>query len=241
MYRNSTAAQFTAGTKIHLPVYILLHEWYNCTVFMTPKSGDTPVIPAARFICSAPHFKDMPAPENAEFCLLGRSNVGKSSFINHIFSDRNLARVSKTPGKTICANFFSVGSSMTWVDLPGYGYAKRAGAENRRITGLIRDYCANRTSLMGCIWLLDIRHPGMDADLRAGEWLSSLNRPIFTVLTKADKFGREQANAQARAFAAILGSGTPLVFSIHSPGSRERFWSAFARWANDLGMAGMHA
>jgi GTP-binding protein len=189
-------------------------------------------IPRARFLYSVNDLKSMPENDLPEYCILGRSNVGKSSFLNHLFADRNLARVSKTPGKTILANFFQVGESMRWVDLPGYGYTRRAGDENDRITSLIHDYCTQRTVLRGIIWLLDIRHPGLDADMQAREWLSDGGMPVLPVLTKSDKMSRSQAMQQVRIFEKQFSFQKPDLFSILTQECREIFWNDFLSWSS---------
>src|SRR5271157_4938670 len=122
------------------------------------SSGSTP---RAVYKGSFARFRDLPAAQGPEYCVLGRSNVGKSSFMNRIFGEKSIAKISKRPGKTVCANLFLVDNGLTFVDLPGYGYAKIGEDENRRIGRLIREYCEGRELLRGILWLLDIRHVGL--------------------------------------------------------------------------------
>jgi GTP-binding protein len=201
---------------------------------MTEKK--TVVQPRAEFLFSAAQYKEIPKSDKSEFCILGRSNVGKSSFINHVFANNRLARVSRTPGKTTLANFFSVNDGSVWVDLPGYGHAQRARTEQMRWSRLIAEYCENRENLRGVIWLCDSRHPGLEIDKEAFAWFGELGLPVLTVLTKADKLtGQEQARA-AMAFVALLPADpAPMLFSNAGERSRGVFWDHFHSWAACLG------
>lgn len=202
---------------------------------MNTKHKTENQIPRAAYTGSFGSYQDLPAVKGLEFCVLGRSNVGKSSFINRVFGDNALAKVSKKPGKTVCANIYQLDNGMRFVDLPGYGYAKTAVTESMRIVRLIREYCEQRTGLTGVIWLLDIRHVGTDADNDAFNWLRALNRPILPVLTKADKLGRSEQNRQCGEFSRHFTFAVPpLPFSAERGESRERFWTAFKSWAGTL-------
>lgn len=187
--------------------------------------------PQPAFICSAASPKDFPELTGEEYAVLGRSNVGKSSFISHVLERHGLARVSRKPGKTSLANFFRIDASMIWVDLPGYGYAKTSGSEKIRWGRLIRSYCEQRRNLAGILWLIDIRHPGVRADCEARKWIEQLRIPVFPVLTKSDKVSRQQAARLSRkAVTALRLEDTPLPYSTLQHASRERFWNAFETW-----------
>ncbi len=189
--------------------------------------------PNAVFVKSASGVAGFPEGSLPEFCLLGRSNVGKSSFINHAFGRKNLAKVSKTPGKTALANFFSVENTMTWVDLPGYGYARKSHDENRRLGNLIDEYCRQRTNLNGAILLLDIRHPGLDHDYAAVEWLSENKIPFLPVLTKVDKLSKNIGAKHARLYKRMLAEPPFIVtYSTREIRYRELFWKIFSDWAS---------
>jgi GTP-binding protein len=203
-------------------------QWYNSSL----KRAD---IMNARFMYSAAHYKQVLAAQGDEFCLMGRSNVGKSSFINHVFGNRDLARVSKKPGKTTLANFFEIGDGTVWVDLPGYGFAAAPKGEKVRWDLLIEEYCEKRGNLKGCIWLLDIRHPGLAVDLVAQRWFLSRRIPMFPVLTKCDKVTRQEGAAKLRDFMESFGfSGEPIMYSITRQACREEFWRRFQKWQNGL-------
>ena len=166
---------------------------------------------------------------------MGRSNVGKSSFMNHVLERQGLARTSRTPGKTSLANFFRIDETMVWVDLPGYGYAKTSGSERERWSHLIRVYGEERRCLTGILWLIDIRHPGVAADREAREWLGEIGVPVFPILTKGDKVTRQQATVQLRRAVSILQlAAEPVVYSTLQHASRERFWERFTVWRQTL-------
>lgn len=185
----------------------------------------------AQFLLSAARYSELPKPTGVEYCILGRSNVGKSSFINHILDNKSLARVSKTPGKTNCANCYRINGSMIWVDLPGYGYAKTSRSEKKRWSKLISDYCMKRENLCGIIWLIDMRHIGVRADIDAYAWLHKCAVPFLPVLTKSDKLSQKERAVQVKkAGETFFCSSAPVTYSIRKPGSRERFWKQFRLW-----------
>jgi GTP-binding protein len=185
----------------------------------------------AVFISSSARYEQLPAPTGEEFAILGRSNVGKSSFINHALEKNNLAKTSRTPGKTALANLFQVDSGMVWIDLPGYGYARAPGEEKDRWSKLIAKICEERECLGGIIWLIDIRHIGVKADVVAYEWLQSTRRPLFPVLTKADKLSSSQKKQHLRdAVEFFKFQAEPVVYSVEDHSSRHRFWTSFDRW-----------
>jgi len=186
---------------------------------------------SAVFVSSAAHFNELPKPEGDEYAVLGRSNVGKSTFINHSLACGALARVSKKPGKTTLANLYRLDDGLFWVDLPGYGYAEASVAEKDRWSKLIADYCGNRSNLAGIIWLLDIRHPGAKADVEAYNWLGEIGRPVLPVLTKGDKLSRSQQKKQVNDFCRIFVFGEePVIYSSLQHDSRGVFWNRFEIW-----------
>lgn len=193
-------------------------------------------MPTAEFLFSAAQYAEIPNSDKKEFCILGRSNVGKSSFLNHVFANSRLARVSKTPGKTTLANFFSISDGSVWVDLPGYGHARRARTEQVRWSRLVAEYCEGRKNLRGVLWLCDSRHPGLEIDKEGFAWLSSLGLPLMTLLTKADKLTRqEQAEAVMTFLQRVPVDPKPLLFSNAGERSRAVFWDHFYSWAQSPG------
>lgn len=191
--------------------------------------------PEAQFLLSAAFPKDFPPPSGPEFAVFGRSNVGKSSFINHVLERQGLARTSRKPGKTSLANFYRIDPAMIWVDLPGYGYAKTSGSERERWSHLIRIFGEERECLAGILWLVDIRHPGVKADLEARSWLDRIGVPVFPILTKGDKITRQKAVAHSRkALQTLRFTMEPVIYSTLQHASRERFWDRFDRWRESL-------
>ena len=129
----------------------------------------------------------LPPDREAEVCFIGRSNVGKSSLINALFERRNLARTSKTPGRTQELNFFSLGEKSYIVDLPGYGYAKTSKDKRSDWQTLIKSYIAERRSLKRVFTLVDARHGLKDNDREFFSFLDTYAVNYQIILTKIDK------------------------------------------------------
>ena len=129
---------------------------------------------SAEFITSAPSLKQCPDDVGCEVAFAGRSNAGKSSAINTLTRNKNLARTSKTPGRTQMINFFQLGEDQRLVDLPGYGYAKVPVAMKAQWDRHMAEYLQARKSLGGLILLMDIRHPLQDYDR---QMLTGLPKP----------------------------------------------------------------
>lgn len=189
---------------------------------------------SVKFVKSAEFISQCPENEWAEFALLGRSNVGKSSFVNLIFGEKALAKVSQTPGKTRLMNFFSLNENLCFVDLPGYGYAKVSKTMQAGLSKIIKDYCEKRENLSGIIWLLDYRRAdGTQADKEAAEYLSSLQIPVFVVLTKADKLNASEKTKNIAAIRKLyqFPNEIPIVStSTLNQNTKWDFWQKFADW-----------
>ena len=152
-------------------------------------------ITKAKFITSAPSLKECPIFDLPEFALIGRSNVGKSSFINSIVNINGLAKTSNTPGKTKLINLFNINDSFIFADLPGYGYAKVSGKIQNQWKKNIEEYLLNRKEITGLIQLIDSRHPVQDNDLQMSTWIKHNNLPCFIVATKVDQISKSQINS----------------------------------------------
>lgn len=140
-----------------------------------------------------------PKDNRPEFAFIGRSNVGKSSLINMIMEKKDLARVSKQPGKTQSLNYYSVDGSWYLVDLPGYGYAK-ASHTNRDSWGrMIRYYLKNRAELYCAFVLIDSRHTLQKIDKDFIEWLGENEVPFAIVYTKTDKVHKNEVSSNIKA------------------------------------------
>ena len=129
---------------------------------------------------------DMP-----EIVFSGKSNVGKSSLLNKLFNRKNFARVSATPGKTITINFFKT-EGVRFVDLPGYGFAKRSQGEKRRWAQLMEYYFASERNIKLVVQLLDMRHPPTADDIDMLNYLITSEMPFIVVLTKSDKLKKTE-------------------------------------------------
>ncbi|HHZ16753.1 MAG TPA: ribosome biogenesis GTP-binding protein YihA/YsxC [Peptococcaceae bacterium] len=153
-------------------------------------------IRSAAFVVSAVNPQQYPQTEQPEIALVGRSNVGKSSFLNKFLNRRNLAKTSSTPGKTQTINFYHVNGAWYFVDLPGYGFARVARATQARWARFINRYLYQRKPLVGIIQLVDIRHAPTQDDVTMQEWLQECGLPYLVIATKADKISRGQYNKQ---------------------------------------------
>ena len=140
----------------------------------------------AKFIISAEKLSQCPEFTLPEYPLLGRSNVGKSSFINALANQKKLAKTSNTPGKTRLINFFDFSNKFMIADLPGYGYAKVSKEAQNRWQKYLEEYLLNRSQIKSLIQLIDARHDIQKNDFQMREWVEAHNLPLITVLTKMD-------------------------------------------------------
>ncbi|HEX6592344.1 MAG TPA: ribosome biogenesis GTP-binding protein YihA/YsxC [Moraxellaceae bacterium] len=147
----------------------------------------------AQFQISAPTLALCPPDIGMEVAFAGRSNAGKSSCINALARQKQLARASKTPGRTQLINFFSLDEERRLVDLPGYGYARVSHEMKDEWQRHLGEYLQGRGSLRGLVLLMDIRHPLTDFDQNMLTWAAQRNLAVHCVLTKADKLNRGPA------------------------------------------------
>jgi GTP-binding protein len=186
---------------------------------------------SAEFVTSAAGADDFPRDGLAEVALVGRSNVGKSSLINAL-ARQTLARTSAAPGKTRLANFYRVkrGTAPAFylVDLPGYGYARGGDAAAREFNRLTDAYFsrADRTRI-GVILLIDSRHPGLESDVEAWEWLRAQPFPGSIVGTKVDKLTRAERVRHARTLESTFHVPVLLVSAQDGEGLEE-LWKKIA-------------
>ena len=138
---------------------------------------------------SAVRRSQYPTDNKPEFLLVGRSNVGKSSFINTLINRKNYARTSSKPGKTQTINFYYVNEEFYLVDAPGYGFANLNKAKKRNFGLMMEDYLTNRDSLKQVFMLIDFRHKPSSDDLLMYKFLKHYNIPVTVVATKSDKIG----------------------------------------------------
>lgn len=166
-----------------------------------------------QFIKSAVLEKDFPVHKKVEVAIAGRSNAGKSSFINALTKNK-IAKVSSTPGKTRLLNFFELDQSYVMVDMPGYGFAARSGDEMREWHRMIETYLMNREQLRGLLLVMDIRRSWTEDEELLKEFSERRGFPLAVVLTKADKMSRSQ---MLQAVAKVKkASGLSAVFGVSS-------------------------
>jgi len=149
-------------------------------------------ITKAEFLISCPNLKQCPDYNLPEIALVGRSNVGKSSFINTLVNRKNLAYTSNTPGKTRLINLYKIEDKLVLADLPGYGYAKVSKKEQELWGKNLEEYLLNRKDLKYVIQLIDARHDVQKNDLQMREWLDYYKIPAVTVATKADAISKNK-------------------------------------------------
>ncbi|MEH2922107.1 ribosome biogenesis GTP-binding protein YihA/YsxC [Samsonia erythrinae] len=149
-----------------------------------------------RFIISAPDIRHLATDSGIEVAFAGRSNAGKSSALNTLTNQKNLARTSKTPGRTQLINLFEVTDGVRLVDLPGYGYAEVPEQMKLKWQRALGEYLQKRNSLKGLVVLMDIRHPLKDLDQQMIQWAVDVELPVLVLLTKADKLASGARKAQ---------------------------------------------
>ena len=137
-----------------------------------------------------------PTDDKPEFLIVGRSNVGKSSFINTLVNRKNLARTSAKPGKTQTLNFYNIDNLCYLVDVPGYGYAAVSNKKQEKFGLMIEEYIMNRPNLKHVFLLVDYRHKPTDNDLIMYDFLKYYNLPVTVVCTKYDKVKKSQKEKQ---------------------------------------------
>lgn len=162
----------------------------------------------ASFLTSADRLSGCPADVGAEIAFCGRSNAGKSSALNYLTRSRNLARTSKTPGRTQLINFFALADDVRLVDLPGYGYAKVPQKLKADWHRNIDTYLRSRDSLVGLVAVMDIRHPLKEFDEMMIAWASEAGLGVHVVLTKCDKL---KSGARKRALTQVENELPPGV------------------------------
>lgn len=147
---------------------------------------------SAEIIISAVKPEQYPVEALPEFALAGRSNVGKSSFINKMLNRKNLARTSSKPGKTQTLNFYLINEIMHFVDVPGYGYAKVSKKERKAWGKMIEIYLKDREQLKAVVQIVDLRHPPSKDDVMMYNFLKHFEIPCIIIATKADKIPKSK-------------------------------------------------
>ncbi len=168
-------------------------------------------ITSAKFVTSVVDEKDILKDEMIEFAFVGRSNVGKSSLINSLCGQKNLAKTSSTPGLTKMINYFLVNNRFRIVDLPGYGYAKTGHKHIANWAGLMEKYLTYSPNLKTVFVLVDCRHEPSELDKMMIEFLNSYQIPYVILATKVDKIAKSKIPQACGMIAKTLGVRKELV------------------------------
>ena len=142
------------------------------------------------FVTSAVRRSQYPEGKIPEFLLVGRSNVGKSSFINTLMNRKNLARTSSIPGKTQTLNFYLINDTFYFVDVPGYGFARVSQKLKNKFGEMIEDYLKERENLKMVFMIIDVRHKPTEDDILMYNYLKYYNIPVTIIATKSDKISK---------------------------------------------------
>ncbi|OTN76274.1 ribosome biogenesis GTP-binding protein YsxC [Enterococcus sp. 8G7_MSG3316] len=183
----------------------------------------------AEIVISAVAPAQYPDTNLPEIALAGRSNVGKSSFINTLIDRKNLARTSSKPGKTQTLNFYLIEQALHFVDVPGYGYAKVSKTERAKWGKMIETYLAERQQLRAVVSLVDLRHAPSQEDIQMYDFLKYYEIPVIVVATKADKIPRGKWNKHESMIKKALSfdaNDTFILFSAVTKQGKEEAWQA---------------
>lgn len=183
----------------------------------------------ADILLSATNKSHYPQDDIPEVALAGRSNVGKSSFINTMLNRKNLARTSGKPGKTQLLNFFNIDDKLRFVDVPGYGYARVSKKEREKWGKMIEEYLTTRDNLRAVVSLVDLRHEPSADDVQMYEFLKYYEIPVILVATKADKIPRGKWNKHESMIKKKLDfdkTDTFIIFSSVNKTGVEEAWNA---------------
>ncbi len=174
---------------------------------------------------SAVRRSQYPTDNKPEFLLVGRSNVGKSSFINTIINRKNYARTSSQPGKTQTINFYLVNDKFYLVDAPGYGFAKLSKSKRKKFGLMMEDYITNRDNLKQVFMLVDFRHKATQDDIMMYNFLKYYKIPVTIVATKSDKIGitkhQTQRNQLLHDLDLVVGDDFLVFSNVNKAGKTE--------------------
>ena len=166
---------------------------------------------ACSFLTSADDLARCPPSDEPEVAFAGRSNAGKSSTLNRLAGRKQLARVSKTPGRTQLINFFQVATGGRLVDLPGYGYARASKTRRAAWGRAIDDYLNNRPNLVALVLVMDARHPLQPFDETMIAWCAERHLPLLALLNKADKLKRGARTQTLRGVQSQMPEGASVM------------------------------
>ena len=185
-------------------------------------------ITSAKFVKSAFKETDWPRDKRPEIAFLGRSNVGKSSFLNSLLGVRGLARTSSTPGRTQALNFFLINDACWFVDLPGYGYARAPKDVQAQWSDAAGEYLEKSGKLALSIHLIDSRHEPTTKDLQLHEWLLHRGRAHVIVATKADKLSNNELAKNIARAKKVLNTSSLIAYSSVTGRGANEVWRAIS-------------
>ena len=189
-----------------------------------------------KFEISAVGPKQYPKTNLPEIVLAGKSNVGKSTFINTLINRKGLARTSSEPGKTRQINFYNMDQKFYFVDLPGYGYSKMSKAEQDKVGKFIEEYLFTRENISVIALLIDIRHKPGENDRLMYNYIKSTNLPFIIILTKADKIAITKVELYVEEIKKELNvdeETTILPFSSQRKIYTEKVWKELEKYIDE--------
>lgn len=187
----------------------------------------------AEIVTSAVSKDHYPKSHLPEIAMAGRSNVGKSSFINNIIGRKNLVRISSKPGKTRTLNFYTINDAFYFVDVPGYGYAQVSKGEKEKWGIMMEEYFETREQLKVVVLIVDMRHKPSNEDIQMFDYITYLGRPIIVIATKQDKIPKGKRQKQINEIKSHLVSEqdiTLIPFSAETGENKELVWREIEKY-----------
>ena len=186
------------------------------------------IIKSAEFVTSAVKPSQYPPAVLPEIAFAGRSNVGKSSLINTLVNRKRLVKTSSTPGRTQLINFFNINEVFSFVDIPGYGYAKVPASVKKKWGPMIETYITTRNTLKGVVLIMDVRRIPGPEEMNMLDWLNHYDIPSLSVLTKSDKLSKTRQQKQLKEIANTLSAdkNNLILFSAKSRQGKDEVWGA---------------
>jgi len=189
-----------------------------------------------KFEISAVGPKQYPSNNLPEIVLAGKSNVGKSSFINTMINRKGLARTSSEPGKTRQINFYNIDSKFYFVDLPGFGYSKMSHVEQEKVGKFIEEYLFTRKNIVCIVLLIDIRHSPSENDIMMFNYIKSIDAPHIVLANKADKIAPTKVDSYVQDLRNYLEADEDdiiLPFSSEKKIYTDNVWNKLEKYIND--------
>ena len=194
------------------------------------------IVKNPKFEISAVGPKQYPNNNLPEIVLAGKSNVGKSSFINTMINRKALARTSSQPGKTRQINFYNIDSKFYFVDLPGFGYSKMSHTEQEKVGKFIEEYLFTRKNISCIVLLIDIRHDPSKNDIMMFNYIRSIGAPHIVIANKADKIAPTKVNSYVENLRKLLEANESdiiLPFSSEKKIYTEKTWEELEKYINN--------